>query len=88
MPKYFGALIVKSFVPIIFACALIYGVGLLVYLYRKTTKDRFYELRDERRRKRTFSSAGSFVPKNRSHDSHFASETGSLSEPTSNQKED
>lgn len=85
MPKYFGALIVKSFVPIIFACALIYGVGLLIYLYRKTTKDRFYELRDERRRKRTFSSAGSFVPKHRSPDSHF--ESDSHSESASNQQE-
>lgn len=74
----------ESFVYMIFAGVLFYCVGLLIYLYRKATKDRFYELRDERRRKRVFSSAGHFVPKNRPHDSSGECDSGS---PSKNQEE-
>ncbi len=48
---------------IILLAIAIYGVGLLIYFYWQTTRDRFYENREERRRKRTFKSAGQFVRK-------------------------
>ena len=46
------------------AIALAYGLVLCNLGIRQVTKDRFYETRDERRRKREFKSAGKFIPKN------------------------
>lgn len=57
-------LAMKSSVAIILiALAVAYGLVLIMVAIRRITKDRFYETRDERRRKREFKTAGKFVPK-------------------------
>ena len=48
---------------IVLLAIAIYGIGLLVYFYWQATRDRFYEQREERRKRRSFTSAGQFVPK-------------------------
>lgn len=48
---------------IVLLAIAIYGVGLLVFFYWQATRDRFYEQREERRNRRSFTSAGQFVPK-------------------------